>query len=90
MDEPVDRQLHAGGHVRCLPADLQRGIRSRGPDLFDERVGLGEVGDGLQGSAGVLTGVLAGALAQHAEESAGIGQRAPPRVRHALAGTSAL
>ena len=67
--------------------DLQRGVQSRGPDLFDERVELSEVGDGLQGPAGVLTGVLtgvlAGALAQHAEEPAGIGQRAPPGVRHA-------
>ena len=56
LHEPVDRQLHAGRHVGGLAVDLQRGVQSRGPDLFDERVELSEVGDGLQGSAGVLVG----------------------------------
>src|SRR5262249_53112925 len=48
-------------------------------DLLDECVQLGEIGYRLQGMAGVL----AGGLAQDAEESAAIGQGAPAGGRHA-------
>ncbi len=78
LHQPVHRELHSGRQVRRLPADLQRGIQSRGPDPVDERVELAEIRYRLPG----LAGVLAGGLAQDAEEPAGIGQRGPPGGRH--------
>src|SRR5262249_47800738 len=65
--EPVHRQLHAGGHVRRLPVDLQRGLQSGGPGLLGERVELGEIGHRRQSRARVM----AGALGPHAEGLAG-------------------
>ena len=74
LHQPVHRELYTWRNVRPGAVDLQLGIQPRRPDLLDERVELGHVGYRLKS----LVGVLAGALAQHAEEPACIGQRAPP------------
>ena len=78
LHEPVHRQLHAGGHVRRLPADLERGVQPRRPDLLDERVELGEIGDRLPRLGARRVARCRGRSAQDAEEPAGIGQRRRP------------
>ena len=78
LHQPVHGELHPRGHVRGGPVDLQRGVQPGRPDLVDEQIELGQVRDRLE----ALAGVLAGPLAQHAEQPAGIGQGPAPGGRH--------